>query len=104
MIQLDGGLVIPAMGEHWANPELLPTGPIFGVHKGKLVFIEYMISQEDFVNEVDHKNLQGNEGIPHPPIVQTDIEFQPEGHPGFDVPHFDIHSYYINDDEQQAIH
>lgn len=103
VIQLEGGFVIPAMGEHWANPTLLPTGPIFGVHHNKLVFIEYMISQEDFMNGENHRNLQGIEGIPNPPIVQTDIEFQPEGHPGFEVPHFDIHAYYISDEEQQAI-
>ncbi|THF82142.1 hypothetical protein [Cohnella fermenti] len=47
---------VPAMGEHWANPQAgdLPMGPVYGVHDGKLVFLEFMIAQEDFINGVDH--------------------------------------------------
>src|SRR4051812_38737338 len=40
--------VVPGMGEHWANPKDLPLGPIYCVHKGKVICIEYMISQADF--------------------------------------------------------
>ncbi|HZG87808.1 hypothetical protein [Paenibacillus sp.] len=103
-IQLDPE-VVPAMGEHWANPEAgdLPIGPIYGVYKGKLVFLEYMIAQDDFVTGKNHVNLEGMKGVPMPPIVQTDIEFQPEGHPGFEIPHYDLHFYFIADEEQQAI-
>jgi hypothetical protein len=36
-------------------------------------------------------------------VVQTDVEFQPNGHPGFEIPHFDIHMYFISDEEQQEI-
>ncbi|HZG75739.1 MAG TPA: hypothetical protein VEZ72_07755, partial [Paenibacillus sp.] len=95
-IQLDP-VVVPAMGEHWANPAAgeLPTGPIYGVYEGKLVFLEYMIAQEDFANGVNHRNLGGMKGVPSPEVVQTDIEFQPTGHPGMEVPHDDIHMYFI---------
>src|SRR5687768_5429681 len=40
--------VVPGMGEHWANPKDLPLGPIYCVHKGKVVCLEFMISQADF--------------------------------------------------------
>lgn len=96
-------LVVPAMGEHWANPQELPNGPIYGVHEGKLVFIEYMIAQDDFVKGKNHTTLGGMKGLPSPSIVQTDIEYQPQGHPGFEVPHFDIHSYFISDEDQHKI-
>src|SRR4051812_37527208 len=33
--------VVPRMGEHWANPKDLPLGPIYCVHKGKVICIEY---------------------------------------------------------------
>ncbi|MBW5447666.1 hypothetical protein GE107_16545 [Cohnella sp. CFH 77786] len=101
-IQLEP-VVVPAMGEHWANPADLPTGPIYGVYKDKLVFIEYMISQQDFKEGKSFDNLQGMKGLPSPAIVQSDIGFMPEGHPGFEVPHYDLHYYFISDAEQQQI-
>ncbi|MBD0379521.1 hypothetical protein ICC18_05290 [Paenibacillus sp. WST5] len=96
-------VVIPAMGEHWANPTDLPSGPIYGVYNDKLVFIEYMISQQDFQDGKSFENLQGMKGLPSPPIVQSDIGFMPKGHPGFEIPHFDLHYYFISDEEQQLI-
>ncbi|MGE5701296.1 MAG: hypothetical protein ACM32O_02100 [Clostridia bacterium] len=103
-IQLDP-TPVPKMGEHWANAQAgeLPTGPIYGVYNGKLVFLEYMIAQEDFANGVNHVNLNGMKGVPMPAVVQVDVEYQSHGHPGFEVPHFDIHNYFITDEEQQAI-
>ncbi|NIK79240.1 hypothetical protein FHS15_004398 [Paenibacillus castaneae] len=96
---------VPAMGEHWSNPQAgdLPNGPIFGVHDGKLVFLEYMIAQDDFIKGVNHTNLDGMKGVPSPAVVQVDIEFQQHGHEGFEVPHYDIHAYFITDEEQQKI-
>ncbi|RKN82057.1 hypothetical protein D7M11_18530 [Paenibacillus ginsengarvi] len=97
--------VVPAMGEHWSNPQAgdLPTGPIYGVYNGKLVFLEYMIAKDDFVKGTDHINLAGMKGVPSPSVVQLDIEFQATGHEGFEVPHYDIHAYFISEEEQQKI-
>ncbi|MGE5704246.1 MAG: hypothetical protein ACM32O_17105 [Clostridia bacterium] len=96
--------VVPAMGEHWGNPQELPLGPIYGVYKGKLVFLEYMIAQDDFVKGKNIVNVPGMKGYPMPSVVQVDWDFEPEGHPGFEVPHYDIHNYFITDEEQQQIH
>ncbi len=101
-IQLDPN-VVPAMGEHWANPKQLPNGPIYGVYNGKLVFLEYMFAQDDFIKGKSHTTLDGMKGLPSPSVVQTDLEFQPHGHPGFDIPHFDLHHYFISDEEQHKI-
>lgn len=97
--------VVPAMGEHWANPQAgeLPVGPVYGVYNGKLVFLEYMIAQEDFINGKSHVNLNGMKGVPSPAVVQMDVDFEPQGHPGFEAPHYDIHAYFITDEEQQQI-
>lgn len=97
--------VVPAMGEHWSNPQAgdLPTGPIYGVYNGKLVFLEYMIAQEDFKNGKNHVNLAGMKGVPSPSVVQMDVEFQATGHEGFEVPHYDIHAYFISEEEQQQV-
>ena len=101
-IQLDPQ-VVPAMGEHWANPKQMPNGPIYGVYNGKLVFLEYMFAQDDFIKGKSHTTLDGMKGLPSPSVVQTDLEFQPHGHPGFDIPHFDLHHYFISDEEQHKI-
>ena len=96
--------VVPAMGEHWANPATLPLGPIYGVHNGKLIFFEYMISQEDFEKGVSFVSLAAHpDGVELPPVDHTDIEFQPNGHEGFEVPHYDIHMYFVSHDEHMAI-
>ncbi|HZG56254.1 hypothetical protein [Paenibacillus sp.] len=96
---------VPAMGEHWGNPQAgeLPIGPFYGVHNGRLVFLEYMIDQNDFESGKNHVNLKGMKGVPSPSVVQVDVEFQPAGHPGFETPHYDIHLYFISDAEQQQI-
>ncbi|WP_438346978.1 hypothetical protein ACP8HI_14690 [Paenibacillus sp. FA6] len=96
---------VPSMGGHWSNPQEgdLPTGPIYGVHDGKLVFLEYMIAQDDFIKGVNHTNVAGMKGVPSPAVVQMDIEFQKLGHEGFEVPHYDIHAYFITDEEQHQI-
>jgi hypothetical protein len=39
---------VPGMGEHWGNPADMPLGPIYCVHEGKIVCLEFMIAQEDF--------------------------------------------------------
>ena len=115
---------VPAMGEHWMNPkkDILIYGEnethlddkgqpvpvfktIYGVHEGELVFIEQMIAQSYMEGEKARSwlNLEGMKGLPSPAIVQTDIEFQPHGHEGYLVPHYDFHHYFISDEEQQAI-
>ena len=79
---------------------------IYGVHDGELVFIEQMIAQSYMEGEKakgNRLNIEGMQGLPSPSIVQTDIEFQPHGHKGYLVPHYDFHHYFISDEEQQAI-
>ncbi|GAX91150.1 hypothetical protein [Effusibacillus lacus] len=98
---LDGGYVVPQMGEHWADPKNLPLGPIFGIHNGKLVFLEYMPDKE--LNKTV-KDIPGTGGVPIPSSVDhADIDWNPNGHPGFLVPHYDIHLYFIPRSEQDLI-
>jgi hypothetical protein len=94
---------VPKMGEHWAQPTDMPMGPIYGVEKGKLVFIEQMPAQELFTKGESVVNLNGMRGLPSPPINHSNIEFQPLGHEGFEVPHYDIHHYFITPEERDAI-
>lgn len=83
---------VPGMGEHWAKPQDLPFGPIYGVMGEKVTFVEIMVSQADLAagkswTEV-LRPLKGHA------IDHVDIEFLPKGHEGYEVPHYDIHAYF----------
>ena len=93
--------VVPAMGEHWGNPADMPLGPIYCVHEGKIVCLEFMIAQEDFAAGESWPNLSGMEGLP--PVDHVSIGFEPQGHEGFEVPHYDIHMYFLSPEEIAAI-
>ncbi len=94
-IQLSG--VVPAMGEHWGKAADMPVGPIYCVHQGRIVCLEFMLSQEDFAAGKSWPVLTGMEGLP--PVIHTSIAFEPEGHEGYEIPHYDIHMYFLSPEE-----
>lgn len=81
------------MGEHWANPKNLPFGPIYGVYKGKVVFTEVMIDQKLFAQGKGWRDVL--KPLPGYKIDHVDIAFNPHGHEGYPIPHYDIHAYYV---------
>ncbi len=101
--------VVPAMGEHWGIPAQLPLGPLYLVYKGEVIGIEYMYT-EDMMHEVEIPTPEGPEhfkDLGHLPIgVKVDhinVSFMDHGHEGFDVPHWDIHLYFITQAEKAAV-
>lgn len=48
-------------------------------------------------------NLPGMKGFPSLAIVQTDIEYNPNGHANYEVPHYGFHHYFISDEDQHKI-
>jgi hypothetical protein len=101
VIQLSG--VVPGMGEHWANPADMPIGPIYGVSNGKVIFLEFMIDQESFKAGKSFLELASKAGIELPPIDHVDFNFEPHGHEGYEIPHYDIHMYFVPHAEHMAI-
>ncbi|MEO8244631.1 MAG: hypothetical protein ABI832_20255 [bacterium] len=93
--------VVPMMGAHWADPATLPLGPIYCVDQGKIICLEYMISQEDFAAGKSWDNLAGRTDLPS--IDHVSIGFEPHGHEGFPVPHYDLHIYFIPADQVALI-
>jgi uncharacterized protein DUF1127 len=87
---------IPGMGEHWANPKDLPLGPIYCVMHGKVVCAEFMVSQKDFATGQSFEQLRFGLAGEQPPINHVELNFQPHGHEGFAVPHYDLHMYFIS--------
>jgi hypothetical protein len=99
--------LVPSMGEHWANPENMPIGPIYLVHDGEVIGIEYMFTV-GLMKEAHINTPEGEIVFKHLPDLPVDgwvdhveIEYMSHGHEGFDVPHFDVHLYFITPEERQ---
>ncbi len=84
---------VARMGEHWANPRDLPFGPIYGVYNGRIVFTEVMIDQKSLVQGKGWHDIL--RPLPGYRIDHVDIGFNPHGHQGYPVPHYDVHAYYV---------
>lgn len=84
---------IPTMGYHYVNPENAPFGPIYGWYNGKPTFTEVMVAKSDFVSGKSWNELL--KPLPGYAIDHVDIWWEPNGHPGYTAPHYDIHAWYI---------
>lgn len=84
---------VATMGEHWANPHNLPFGPTYGVFNGQIVFTEVMIDQKSFEAGRGWRNIL--QPLSGHAIDHVDIAFNPRGHEGYPIPHYDIHAYYV---------
>ena len=83
---------IPTMGYHYANLKDLPFGP-YGWYDGKPTFTEIMVDQKLF--ESGKSWDEQLKPLPGYHIDHVDIWFEPHGHPGYPIPHYDIHAWYI---------
>jgi len=84
---------IPTMGYHYANLKNLPFGPIYGFYDGKPTFTEIMIDQKLFESGKSWDSQL--KPLPGYHIDHVDIWCEPHGHPGYPIPHYDIHAWYI---------
>ena len=91
---------VRTMGEHWAALKNLPTGPIYGVWQGKPVFTEIMVSVTQLQHGFSWADIRP---LPGYHIDHADFEFEPHGHAGFPVPHYDLHLYYVSAAQQARI-
>lgn len=102
-IPADAVLVSPCiatMGEHWATLKNLPLGPIYGVWNGKPVFTEIMVSAKQLQQGFSYADLRALSGYT---IDHIDVNYEPNGHPGFSIAHYDIHAYYVSPAIQATI-
>ncbi len=83
---------IRQMGEHWANPSNL-MAPIYGTWKGKIIFSEIMIPLKTLQSGMNYPDLGP---LPGHTIDHVALGWEPKGHEGMPVPHYDIHAYYIS--------
>ena len=101
--------LVPTMGEHWADPAELPLGPIYLVHDGEVIGMEYMWSEE----MLQTVSLDTPEGLfeffalqpldVSGTVDHIEVALMPDGHEGFEVPHWDMHLYFISAEEQAEL-
>ena len=91
---------VATMGEHWAALKDLPFGPLYGVYRGRPVFTEIMVSQKQFAQGFSYDDLKA---LPGYSIDHVNVEFEPHGHPGYPIPHYDIHAYYVTAAQEAQI-
>jgi hypothetical protein len=91
---------VATMGEHWGTLKDMPVGPIYGVYQGKPIFSEIMVTVTQLQQGFAWANLRA---LPGYSIDHVDFRFEPNGHPGMPVPHYDIHAYYVTPAVQAAI-
>lgn len=91
---------VATMGEHWVALKDAPLGPIYGTYKGKLVFTEIMPTLKQLEDGFSYANIRA---LPGYTIDHVDIKFEPKGHEGLPVPHYDVHAYYVSPAEQAQI-
>ena len=87
---------VPGMGEHWANPKDLPLGPIYCVMNGRVICAEFMVLQEAFIRGKSFERLRLRMEGKLPPVNHLEMTFMPHGHAGFEVPHYDVHMYFVS--------
>jgi hypothetical protein len=84
---------IPSMGYHYAKAKDEPFGPFYGYYSGKPVFTEIMISATQFAGGKSWDEQL--KPLPGYTINHVDIWWEPHGHPGYLVPHYDVHAWYV---------
>jgi len=84
---------VPAMGYHYARAQDVPFGPFSGYYNGKAVFTEVMVAKSSFDQGRSFDDLL--KPLPGYAIDHVDVWFEPFGHPGYRVPHYDIHAWYV---------
>jgi hypothetical protein len=85
---------VPNMGEHWAEKQNLPLGPIYCVIRGRVTCVEYMFDSKDLAQGKDWASLLP--GIKTPPISHIAMEFKPKGIEPRPVPLYQLHIYFAD--------
>jgi hypothetical protein len=90
---------IATMGSHWVDLKN-PSRPIYGSWNGKAIFTELMVPVTQLQQGFSYANLRA---LPGYTIDHVDFKFEPHGHAGMPVPHYDVHAYYVSAAVQATI-
>lgn len=86
-------------GALYARPADIPTGPIYMVQSGKVIGIEFMLDQADFLANKSFTGLAAA-GVK---VHHANIGLVSKGHEGFPKPHYHVDLYTVDPATEQAI-
>jgi hypothetical protein len=100
---------VPGTGERWQIPtdgdmrsEAGVAGPLYLVHEGRLVAVQYEVSQADLSTGESWQGMPLHYGNQALTIDHIDVRLTP-AHQGFEEPHYSVYSYLVNPAERAAI-
>jgi hypothetical protein len=86
-------------GTQYVLPSDIPHGPVYNVYQGKVIGIEYMVSDADVANKASFLGLP----LDGKKYDHLDIGLESEGHAGFPVQHHHVDLYNISRTASEAI-
>lgn len=115
---------VPFMGDHWLQLDKLPNGPMYITHNGEVVGIEYMLIPDEIpgketamMSQAELSQYMAENNLSFADLMEQDHNHfdlfnqqyeswdihwtQP--HAGLPVPHYDIHFYFISEEERAGI-
>lgn len=91
---------IDGLGKQYVLPKDIPFGPIYNVHEGKVIGVEYMFGADEITK--DPARFMSLAGFSHN-FDHINIDFLPGGHAGDVGAHYHIDLLTIPKDEAAAI-
>jgi hypothetical protein len=86
-------------GKQYVLPKDIPQGPVYNVYNGKVIGIEFMLSQKDVLANKDYLNLL-LEGVTYDHL---NVGLLSKGHSGYPEPHYHVDVFTISHDEASKI-
>ncbi len=86
-------------GTQYVLPSNIPHGPVFNVHNGKVIGLEYMIGKDDLASNKSFYDLP----LYGKKYNHLNIGLLSEGHSGYSAPHYHVDLYTISRAASEAI-
>ncbi|MBI2021255.1 hypothetical protein HYS93_00010 [Candidatus Daviesbacteria bacterium] len=87
-------------GTLYIRPSDIPVGPIYMVNQGKIIGIEFMLAQEEFIKGKNYDSLMAGLSMD---VNHVNIGLLSHGHEGYPNPHYHVDIYNISPAEEKLI-
>lgn len=87
-------------GTLYVKTKDIPAGPVYMVNEGKVIGLEFMLSQEEFIKGKSYDSLLAGLGMK---IDHVNIGFLSNGHEGYTQPHYHMDLYRVTPEQEKDI-
>ena len=78
----------------------IPVGPVYMINEGKVIGVEFMLSQDEFIKGKSYDSLLS--GLPMK-VDHINLGFLSQGHEGYTQPHYHLDLYRVTTEEEKSI-